>query len=748
MNSRHVKLAVIGLVLGCLAFSYADYIFAQNNVAVEKKVINQDKKKKQAQTKSTSNQATSNKNNKAANRKAVESKYPKKKGQGDAKSKSKQILQQAPNQKNNLSPSRSVNDSVSKQPVAPKNTKRRSKATPTNGKAKNTTPQGRTLVDNKKSLSAPADNKKSSSAPTSAPALVTQPNSAPQNNPQSPTNLNKSAGKPSVKSPNKNAAKNRDKNKSKVTSSAPPSKNNIATPDGGKMKQVAPAISGAVITATGQGLVADPPVAALKKIVIENTPSKDKSSGVNNDGAKIILTFDNPIAYRVFTLDNPARIAIDMAGKVSANNVAMPNNLWIKKYRLVSQDVEASRAGLSRLVLDMNAPVQVSDLSQSMPASENKLDMPAVMAINVSINRSKKMAVFKKESQNWAAATKQKKSPTVSKDAIAGLITKHDQAPSSTRQQIDSLIGRSDGNLTASQSKVNQNTTANKKLLNEIIKNNSDERGKGRVERIAEGSPPGSEQASVPVSIQPLGKNNSQNLERAIKPLIAIDAGHGGVDSGAIGLRGTVEALVNLAAAKQVAKTLEESGRYRVFLTRKGDYFIPLRERYRLAEKAKADFFISIHTDSFPDSNVLGASIYTLSDVASDKETARLAEKENKSDNYASFFERGLPFDARIILLGLGQRQKDIQSNIFANLVAKKFPPTVPFLKSKPHRFAAFTVMKSIIMPSVLFEMGFISSEQQERQIVSPEFRANVARCMLRAFDEYFYDIKMKKGCS
>ncbi len=741
----------MGLVLGCLAFSYADDIFAQNNVAVEKKISEQDKKKKQPQSKSVSNQTTSNKNNQASKRKAVESKYPKKKGQGDAKDKSKQQAKQ----KNNPSPSRSGNDSAGKKPIPLKNTKQQSKATANDNKAKNTRSQGKTLVDNKKSLSASPDNKKSSSAPT----LITQPNSAPKKNPQSPNNLRRSAGKPSDKIANKNAAKNSDKNKSKVAASSPPSKNNVAVPDKGKMKQLAPAAApiaapiatpGAVIAATGQGLVADTPVAALKKIVIENVPSKDKgkSNGANNDGAKIILTFDNPIAYRVFTLDNPARIVIDMVGNIAANNVAMPNNLWIKKYRLVSQDVEASRAGLSRLVLDMNAPVQVNDLSQSMPASENKLDMPAAMAINVSISRSNKMAVFKKESQNWASATKQKKSPTVAKDTIAGLITKNDQATSSTRQQIGLLVGRSEGNLTTSQSNVNQNTAANKKLLNEIIKNNSDERGKGGAKITAEGSRPGSEQASVPVSIQPLGKNNPQNLERNIKPLIAIDAGHGGVDSGTIGLRGTVEALVNLAAAKQVAKALEESGRYRVFLTRKGDYFIPLRERYRLAEKAKADFFISIHTDSFPDPNVLGASIYTLSDVASDKETARLAEKENKSDNYASFFERGLPFDARIILLGLGQRQKDIQSNIFANLVAKKFPPTVPFLKSKPHRFAAFTVMKSIIMPSVLFEMGFISSEQQERQIVSPEFRANVARCMLRAFDEYFYDIKMKKGCS
>ncbi|MGI9460992.1 MAG: N-acetylmuramoyl-L-alanine amidase [Alphaproteobacteria bacterium] len=460
------------------------------------------------------------------------------------------------------------------------------------------------------------------------------------------------------------------------------------------------------------------PIAAQEKSRIINVKTiQIKPSG---HGSGVVITFDKSTPYRVFTVANPPRIIIDMVGKVAGSRSSLPTNRWIKKFSLAKPNT-----GQTRLLFDLKKPLQITKWRHT-DRGRNKN-----FTIALSVAPSRQMIGFKKQSANWQTASKQKiakKKITTKKkiakkttkisanktspkpnDEVGALIDKF-HAESQTppiRQQLDDLITSSNTPPPPATKKKDRQIAANNRTQTSLVKTRA--------------------------------KNQ--------KPLIAIDAGHGGVDSGAIGRRGTVEKLINLAVAKHIASVLERTGRYRVFLTRKGDYYIPLRERYRMAEKVKADFFISIHADSFPNPNVLGASIYTLSNVASDKETARLARRENRSDKYASIFEKGLPLDAKMILLGLGKRQKETQSKIFAKLVVRKFPPTVTFLKNRPHRYAAFTVMKSVVMPSVLLEMGFLSSAKQEKQIITPAFRRNLARCMVRAFDQYFYNVRMKRGC-
>lgn len=229
---------------------------------------------------------------------------------------------------------------------------------------------------------------------------------------------------------------------------------------------------------------------------------------------------------------------------------------------------------------------------------------------------------------------------------------------------------------------------------------------------------------------------------RDTKPLIIIDPGHGGVDPGAIGANGVAEKKVVLALAQELKKQLENSGRYRVKMTRERDVFVKLGDRVRYARDQDGDLFISIHADSIKHHHIKGASVYTLSEKASDAQAAKLAARENKADLIAGI-ELEVEDDAVVdILIDLARRNTQNQSRYFANKVVHDFKASgVTTLKSA-NRHANFAVLKAPDIPSVLVETGFMSNKAEADRLNTPGHRRKIAKALKKGIDAYFKTVK------
>lgn len=221
------------------------------------------------------------------------------------------------------------------------------------------------------------------------------------------------------------------------------------------------------------------------------------------------------------------------------------------------------------------------------------------------------------------------------------------------------------------------------------------------------------------------------------RPLVVIDAGHGGHDPGAVSPTGLREKDLTLKVAHAIKDQLLASGRVRVALTREDDSFLILQDRYGLARKLGAALFISVHCDSATSADATGATVYTLSEVASDKEAARLAARENKADILAGVDLGAENRDISSILIDLTQRETMNMSASFARLLGREAQPLIP-IKPNYHRMASLIVLKAPDMPSVLFETGYISNESDARFLDSEDGQERVAKSVRRAVEIHF----------
>lgn len=222
------------------------------------------------------------------------------------------------------------------------------------------------------------------------------------------------------------------------------------------------------------------------------------------------------------------------------------------------------------------------------------------------------------------------------------------------------------------------------------------------------------------------------------RPLIMVDAGHGGTDPGAIAATGVFEKDIVFGFAQALVTRLESSGRYRVRMTRDRDVFVPLSERVRLAREAKADLFVSIHADSISSApQVRGATIYTGSEKATDAESAKLAERENRADAAAGTESNEGPGHVADILQELTLRETRTFSSGFAKRLMTHLGPVME-MSAKPHREAGFQVLRSPDVPSVLVELGYLSSKHDLDLLQSEGWRAEVTGGMAKAIDAFF----------
>lgn len=271
--------------------------------------------------------------------------------------------------------------------------------------------------------------------------------------------------------------------------------------------------------------------------------------------------------------------------------------------------------------------------------------------------------------------------------------------------------------------------------------------------------PPSSVAPIVPVAAieNPLparvsGPKAAPSIASIISPkrTIVIDAGHGGIDPGAESVAGYHEKEITLATARLLRRALEQTGRYKVVLTRDSDVYLKLHERVARARAAHGNLFISLHADSVQassDRTTRGASIYTLSETASDAESDRYAQRENRADAIGGVDLGDQSDDVAGILVDLTVRETVNDGNRLAGMMVDSLEHGgVSLLPTTPHRSAGFAVLKSPDIPSVLIEMGYLSDISDARALADPRHQSQIANAIAEGVDRYFAWLQVSRS--
>lgn len=238
------------------------------------------------------------------------------------------------------------------------------------------------------------------------------------------------------------------------------------------------------------------------------------------------------------------------------------------------------------------------------------------------------------------------------------------------------------------------------------------------------------------------------------KRTIVIDAGHGGIDPGAESIAGYHEKEVTLATARMLRQVLEQTGRYNIVLTRDSDVYLKLHERVERARAAHGNLFVSLHADSIAggiqaasDRITRGASIYTLSETASDAASERYAQRENRADAIGGVDLGDQSDDVAGILVDLTVRETVNEGNRFAGMLVDSLEKQgVSLLPRAPHRSAGFAVLKSPDIPSVLIEMGYLSDISDARALADPRHQMQIAKAIAEGIERYFAWLQISRS--
>jgi N-acetylmuramoyl-L-alanine amidase len=275
------------------------------------------------------------------------------------------------------------------------------------------------------------------------------------------------------------------------------------------------------------------------------------------------------------------------------------------------------------------------------------------------------------------------------------------------------------------------------RLVVDMVADGQDQRGAGDAPKQPTPKAKPTTLAALPTARAVDGAGATCRESSRELPVVVLDPGHGGVDPGATSVGGQYEKDLVLNMAKELRSLIERSGRYRVVLTRDDDEFIRLRDRIAFARKLGGQIFISIHADSLRYTEQRGASIYTLSEQASDVEAASLAAVENKADILTGADLSQHDAVVATILIDLAQRDTNNKSIAFADLMSEQLAKVSPLVK-RHRRFAGFAVLKSPDIPSVLLELGYLSNPEDARNLAQPNYRAKLGQAIVRTLDQYF----------
>ncbi len=411
--------------------------------------------------------------------------------------------------------------------------------------------------------------------------------------------------------------------------------------------------------------------------------------GVHPDKSRIVLDLSDEVPYALFTLADPYRLVIDL-----------PQVEWSAKTRSASSSVgliSGYRFGLfqqgnSRLVLDLKGPALVKAV-YFLPQKEEKSGKKDPTRLVIDLVAASRDAFLKSVATPRAVLAPPQQPFKLVPPPSAGTLPR----------------GKPSTPLTPATPK----------------------------EALAMLAPP---PPQVMAPEMPPPKPGKPQLKVSRAHTVVIDAGHGGVDPGAISSDGNYEKAITLDVAKRLKVLLGATGRYRVLMTRENDVFVRLGERVATARDSGAELFISVHADTIDLPKLRGASVYTLSEQASDKEAEALAAKENSSDMIAGLNISGETDEiVKSILIDLAQRETMNKSVRFAKLLLPELGQTGALLKNS-HRFAGFRVLKAPDVPSVLVELGLLSNPRDAKILTSNSGRHQLATAIKQAVDAYFRD--------
>ena len=431
----------------------------------------------------------------------------------------------------------------------------------------------------------------------------------------------------------------------------------------------------------------------------------DAKLGVEPDRTRVVLDLTAATSFKVFALADPQRVVIDLDEvdwKIPAGRKLQGRGL------VAAMRYGLFKVGTSRIVLDLAAPAAVAQVTllDKSGSDPRRLLIDLTPVDEAAFNAQVKRTLFAGD-----GSTSRQEAPAATASAEPAPVP----APKEPALAQEGPVGDA-GTPSADPDPLAQTVAA---------------KTKGDL------SMPEAEIADAAILVPTL-KPGEQGLKKNSKrkPLIVIDPGHGGIDPGAIG-NGTMEKTITLAVAKALKKELLATGRFRVELTRDKDVYIPLRDRFKLARDDAADLFISLHADSHANSKTRGASVYTLSETASDSEAEALAAKENKSDVIAGV---DLTNESKVvtgILIDLAQRETTNLSARFAKMLVKSLKRDTLMLEQS-HRFAGFAVLKAPDVPSVLLEMGYISSDEDQRLLTNKSHQKGLAKAISAAIQNFF----------
>jgi N-acetylmuramoyl-L-alanine amidase len=415
----------------------------------------------------------------------------------------------------------------------------------------------------------------------------------------------------------------------------------------------------------------------------------------NEARTRFVADLSTPVSYSVYVIGDPYRVVVDMAGAT----FSMPPSAGEAGKGLISGFRFGQVApGKSRIVIDTTGPVLIE--KSFVLNAEN--GQPARMVIDLVQTDERTYARVKATEQpaqqQQAQSETEADTPRIEPAAAAA----------STPATMADLLAR-----------ANEETASPLRAGVPIPRPNP-----RRMAALASAA----RDTAEPAKQEPQKE----------RPVIVIDPGHGGIDGGTVSRSGVKEKEVVLAFAHKLRGELQKTGRYDVHMTRDDDTFISLAKRVRFARKQKADLFIAVHADSLRQRRVRGATVYTLSEEASDADAAALAEKENAAD-FIGGIEVAEDIDEEVggILLDLALRETKNHSIYFARRVVKALKPVSP-LNRRPMRSAGFKVLRAPDVPSVLLELGYLSNRHDEKNLVSARWRQKTAEAVGKAIDAFF----------
>lgn len=424
----------------------------------------------------------------------------------------------------------------------------------------------------------------------------------------------------------------------------------------------------------------------------------DVRIGLHPEKTRMVLDLSEASKFRIFTLESPYRLVIDMPQfGWSVGNISKPSASAVIAIR--QGDL---KPGFSRIVVDLNKPVAVSD---AFILRKNN-GLPDRLVVD-----------FKQVSTSAFASQKGKVHGILDVDGAPLEETARAETTYRSNRQDSRTVSAPQAYEPAPEQEISS-LPARPAMVKPDVK------------------PVIVASAAIVPDAKPQVETPAPQLDR--KPLIIIDPGHGGVDPGAIGANGVFEKHVTLSMAKELQTQLERSGRYRVMVTRRSDNYLKLYQRVDIARQNNADLFVSLHADSIDKSGVRGASVYTLSEKASDAQTAKLADRENKADIIAGADLSHEDKQVADILISLSMRDTMNQSKFLANTMVNSLDNNGIKTLDSAHRYAGFAVLKAPDVPSILIEMGFMSNRSEAQLLTQNDYRRKMATAIKHGIDNYF----------